>query len=149
MSRSRDRSSPIKKPATLVLFAIGIVLCFAVQGLTSGSWIHLIFSVMFIVFIVAGFDKSRSRHAWSKVAFTMVGALGITYAILRFLVDSHAIVFSGGEEAGVLLATLRGLTLGLMLGLILALALSGQLLGESRLHSELESAAQPSREFHF
>ena len=150
MSGSREGSSPIRKPAILVLFAIGIFICFAAQGLTSSSWTHLIFSVTFMVFIVAGFDKSRSRDTWAKVVFTMVGGLGITHAILRFLVDSHAIIISGGEETEVLLATARGLILGLMLGLILALALSGQLLGESRTaHVEFETARLPSNEVHF
>ncbi|MEO6033823.1 MAG: hypothetical protein ABIQ35_01060 [Verrucomicrobiota bacterium] len=119
-------------PAILVLFAIGIFTGFAAQGLSSSSWTHLIFSFVFALFILAGFDKGRSRAAWAKVAFTTVGALGIIYAFMRFLVDSHTVMISGSEDAGILLATGRGLTLGLMLGLILALALSGQLTGERR-----------------
>lgn len=111
---------------------MGILIGFALQGFSSSSWTHLVFSVVFVLFIVAGFDKSRSRDTWAKVAFTIVGALGITYAVMRYLVDFQKINLAGSEGLVILLSTARGLTLGLMLGLILALALSGQLLGESR-----------------
>ena len=84
--------------------------------------------VLFVVFGLFPFDKTRLRAPWARSLFLLVATIGVSWEL--FHLAMHLRVFAPGIDSSRPILVVSSGIGGLLLGFVVALIISGQLLGK-------------------